>query len=362
MNVQLQMAGSLHLPQSHVVFPALKDKRSVAVQHASVPGGAPQLLEGNGFAAQIVGFLGRPLTPADIEANRFSIVVRDLSASEAQDLAAGLERAGHISLPNYFDQQRFGSVTPDSDHIAKRILLRDAEGALRIDFTQPFAGDPRHVRTFKASAAARWGDWQAMFEAAPQPFKFRSVLAYLRDQPPASAPSSETVYRKALNRRLLSLYLTAYQSLLWNRIARRTLESEIGSVQGSVGIAAERLPIYSALPGDFNRDRPIPLPHHRATFGADTTAAIADDVLDGEGLTQWDLKPRILTKAYLPRGHRALLLFPQDAFASPVEPDEMFAGRSKLALGFVLPRGSYATLVVRALAASPVREDGDAKR
>lgn len=78
---------------------------------------------------------------------------------------------------------------------------------------------------------------------------------------------------------------------------------------------------------------------------------MAEHALAEEGLTLYDLKVRILKKAYLPRGNRALLFFAEDASALPTEPDELFAGRSKrLTLCFTLPRGSNATLVLRLLA------------
>jgi tRNA pseudouridine13 synthase len=73
--------------------------------------------------------------------------------------------------------------------------------------------------------------------------------------------------------------------------------------------------------------------------------------LTAEGLSLDDLKARILKKAYLSRGKRALLLFPQDTSISPPEPDDRFPGRNKFTLAFSLPRGSYATLVVKAAAA-----------
>ena len=73
-------------------------------------------------------------------------------------------------------------------------------------------------------------------------------------------------------------------------------------------------------------------------------------VLAEEGLALDDLKARILKRAYLAKGKRALLLFPQEASASVPEPDDRFPGWQKLSLAFTLPRGSYATVVIKALA------------
>jgi len=345
LSVQAQMARTLKVPQSAIVFPALKDKDAIAVQHVAVRGTGPGRLMGDGFVGEFLGRSPRPLAPTDIIANRFTIVLRGLSAEEAACIPEYLAQVARSGLPNYFDQQRFGSLVPGEDPIGKRILQRDAEGALRAYFTQPFAGDPAPVREFKALAATRWGDWDALFKAAPRPSNYRSVLTYLRDHP--------TGYRRALNlvtRRLLSLYLAAYQSFLWNRIAAHYLATRLGESPAHIEVAGERLPLYRELSQHLDRDATIPLPHHRAVYADPTLAAVVTRVLEEEGLILSDIKARILKKAYLPKGERALLLFPQDTSISSPQPDDLFPGRSKLTLAFTLPRGSYATLVLKALA------------
>jgi tRNA pseudouridine13 synthase len=356
LGVQAQMARALGVGQSDVVFPALKDKDAVTVQHAAVrTGGAAASLQltGKGFDARFLGQSPRPLTPGDIVANRFEIVLRDLSVQEVARVKARSAQVAQAGLPNYFDEQRFGSLSPGEDHIAKRILQRDAEGALRAYLTQPFVGDPAPVRKFKTFAATRWGDWDALFAAAPRPSNFRSVLTYLRDHPTDDPTARAMHHRKALNlitRRLLSIYLSAYQSLLWNRIAGHYLEA-FGEALRHVEIAGERLPLYDELPSRLDRGVAIPLPNHRARYADSGLAVIAVRVLEEEGLELDDLKARILKRAYLPKGKRELLLFPEGLSCSPSEPDERFPSRHRVTTSFTLPRGSYATLVLKVLAA-----------
>jgi tRNA pseudouridine13 synthase len=117
----------------------------------------------------------------------------------------------------------------------------------------------------------------------------------------------------------------------------------------TVEIAGERLPIYHGLPRDWDRETAIPLPNHRAAYGEPGLEEAVTQVLEGEGLALNDLKARILKRAYLAKGKRTLLLFPEDLSASEPEPDERYKDRAKLTLNFSLPRGSYATLVVKAL-------------
>jgi len=351
LGVRARVARTLRVPQSAVVFPALKDKDAVVVQHAAVRGTGPSRLAGDGFDAEFLGRSPHPLTPGNVVANRFTVVLRDLSTEEAAHIGERLAQVTRFGLPNYFDQQRFGSLSPGEVPIGKRILQRDAEGALRAYLTQPFAGDPARVRAFKAFAREHWRDWDALFDAAPRPSNFRSVLTYLRDHPTADPVERATHERKALNlvtRRLLSLYLVAYQSLLWNRIAGRWLGDMPAEPAAHVEIAGDRLPLYHELPPGFDRDAAIPLPHHRAIYSPNLSV-IANQVLAEEGFAVNDLKARILKKAYLPKGKRALLLFPQNATASSPEPDDHFPDRHRLTFIFTLPRGSYATLLLKAL-------------
>lgn len=351
LQVQAQLARALGIAQSAVICPALKDKQAVAVQHISIRGDGPPSLSGKGFQAQLLGRTERPLAPSDVLANRFTIVIRDLSPAEVSRIQKRAEQVSAFGLPNYFDEQRFGSSPPGEEHIGKYILRRDAVSALRAYMTQPHTGDTARVRRFKSFAAAHWGNWDALFEAAPSPSNYRSVLTYLRDHPAAG----EREYRKALNlitRRLLSLYLASYQSILWNRIGGRYLKALLDESReyALIEIAGERLPVHYRLPAHVDRGTAIQLPNHRAVYADRELSAIVMHVLAEEGLALQDLKARILKKAYLPGGKRALFLFPQQLELSEPLPDERFPGRDKLTLRFTLPRGSYATLVVKALA------------
>jgi len=344
LEVQARLARALRLPLSAVAFPALKDRDAVAIQYATVRGAGPRRLSGPGFTAERVGRVARPLAPSDLIGNRFEVTVRDLAPEEADRIGRRLAEVAVEGLPNYFDQQRFGSQTVSGEFPGRRILHRDAEGALRAYLAEPMVGDPADVRAFKQEAAARWGQWRMLLETAPRPSNLRSVLTFLCDHP--------TDFRRALNLvtpRILSLYLTAYQSFLWNRIAAGYLQARLGPPCGFVEVAGDALPLFPALSDRLPPDATVPLPHHRAVYGDPLLAAVVENILQAEGLTLSDLKPRLLRRAYLPRGQRRLVLRPADVSASPPAPDERFPGRQKITLTFALPPGSYATLVVRSL-------------
>lgn len=346
MEVEARVSRLLRRSRSAVRTPALKDKEAVAIQYLTVQGDGPPRLQGPGFTAERIGRTTRHLEPSDLEGNRFTVVVRDLERGEAERVERALDRLAREGLPNYFDQQRFGSQTVTGEWPGRRILLRDAEGALRAHLAQPMVGDPPHMRAFKRLAAERWGEWDELLAAAPRPSNLRSVLTYLRDHPDD--------YRRALNLvtpRLLRLYLAAYQSLLWNRIVGRYLLGRIGDSLATVEVAGEQLPLFADLNARIPSDLAVPLPFHRARYDEPDLAAVVQGVLAEEGLTPADLKPRILRRAYLPRGNRRVLLLPREVSLSPPVPDDRFPGRYALTLAFTLPPGSYATLIPKAAAA-----------
>jgi len=359
--VQTQIAQQLRLSRTDIQFPALKDKQAVATQYVTIRGTGPTRIAGNGFDATFAGRSSRPLTPRDITGNRFTLVLRDLLSEEASLLSGKLAVLAERGLPNYFDDQRFGSLAPGSTPIGKLILLRDAEGALRAYFTQHFAGDPSRVRQFKTFAQKHWQDWKTLFEAAPRPSNFRSVLTYLQDHPGGDDDQRRTVYRKALNLitpRLLAIYVQAYQSLLWNRVVGQYVTTYFEANPNTLEITGERFPVYDTPPPAPARQMSVPLPSHRATYNDPGLTQIVTVVLTREGLTLDDMKVRILKKAYLPKSSRPLLVFPKEVSTSGVEPDDVFEGSYKRSVSFTLPRGCYATLLIKALELLPGNENG----
>jgi tRNA pseudouridine13 synthase len=346
LETQTRLAAELKLSRQQVIFPALKDKESVSVQYASLPAGAPEAIAGEGWRAQRLGQRLRPLAASDLRGNAFVLIVRDLDAAEATHLGRRLGEMARCGLPNYYDEQRFGSLSISDGFIGKAILQRDAEKALRLYLAVPFAGDPQPVRAFKRRAAELWPAWPELFAAAPRPSNFRSVLTYLVGHPQD--------YRAALNlipQRLLALYLAAYQSWLWNRIAGQVLGqfyAQHGLEALAVQIAGQWLPAHGEASPEVLaalRDLRLALPSHQALYPVEVLPTV-QQTLAGEGLDLTDLKARILSKAYLPKGMRPLLLQPTDMQVVEQGVDERFPGKAKLRVCFTLPRGSYATLVL----------------
>lgn len=352
--VQERLAARLNLGPSDIAFPALKDKNAVATQHCTLRlAAAPERIEGPGYAAQRIGRMLRPLTPGDLTGNRFTITLRALDPPRATAMAARLETLARTGLPNYFDSQRFGSHIEGGIWFGKAVLQGDAEAALKAYLAQDAPADADDLRAMKRFARDHWRDWPAIAAAAPRS-NHRSLLTFLADHPQD--------FRRALNLitpRLLPLLLAQYQSLLWNRIAGRVLEQALADagakiVQANmdrITIAGDSLVLAGALPPAATqalRAAAIPLPNQRMDLSGAAVAQAIERVLADEGLAPRDLKARLLQRAYLPRGDRPLLVFPSDTASRVLPADPL----RDLQVRFFLPPGSYATLVLKALALS----------
>jgi len=92
----------------------------------------------------------------------------------------------------------------------------------------------------------------------------------------------------------------------------------------------------------------IPLPSARARFESDSMRRRVEDSLKEIGLDLKTLRIRHPRENFFSRGERAATFRPA-GLAGEWGPDDLYPGRSKLALRFDLPRGSYATIIVKRL-------------
>ncbi len=342
--VRDRLAARLKVTPSALVFPALKDASAEAIQYASVRKRGPEQIKERGFIAQRVKWGSRSLQPKDVLGNRFVVVARDLAEADVPALTDALHKLEAEGLPNYFDEQRFGSLS-DKGFIGKAILLRDAEQVVRFYLEEQMRGDPADVREFKVLVKSHWGQWGFLLHQAPRPSNFRSVITYLKDHPHD--------YGKAVNLiqdRLLSIYLSAYQSWVWNHITACYLESlSPTSLAVEIVDVPFLLPEAGAVP-DAAKALEVDLPRLTARYEG-VVGEAAQAVFDMEGLTLHDFKARILRRVYLARGERTVWFKPAAVEVGAPYPDDYTPGKQAVTVKFTLQSGCYATLVMKAAAA-----------
>jgi tRNA pseudouridine13 synthase len=327
-----------------ISYGGMKDRHALTTQYLTIFHGPRRGLTHHGVHVSYLGQVPAAYTSANIRANRFRLTLRALDPAAEAALRHALEEVRQQGVPNYFDDQRFGSVIAGGDFIGRLLVLGRFEEALRQALAGPYEYDRAEQKKEKALLRQHWGDWAALKERLPRGHA-RSLVDYLVHHPGD--------FRGAVARlrpELRGLYLSAYQSHLWNRMLARWLSDHCRPGQlVPVRLRLGEVPMHHGLSEEQRRELAalLPLPTSRWHPGPeDPRAALAGKVLAEDGLTLEQLKVKGIRELFFSRGERAALCLPERleySFAA----DERHAGRQKLLLAFDLPRGCYATLIVK---------------
>ncbi len=160
--------------------------------------------------------MGRIISRGTVSISSF--VTWATTNSDGQPLKSTQSR--RTASPNYFDDQRFGSVGFSRQFIGHAWLIGDYERALKLALADPNPFDHSGTKVQKAIIRESWGRWPEL-KARLERSSERSIVTYLVDHP--------TDYRGAfarLRRELRTLYFSAFQSHLWNLILAGWLERQ----------------------------------------------------------------------------------------------------------------------------------------
>ncbi|HEY1375554.1 MAG TPA: tRNA pseudouridine(13) synthase TruD, partial [Gemmataceae bacterium] len=311
-------------------YGGLKDRHADTIQYLTIHHGPRRGLKHHAVTLSYLGQVAAPYTSRDIRANRFRITLRDLSAEHAERAASQATVVGRDGVPNYFDDQRFGSVAGGTEFVAKLMVQGRFEEALKLALTAPYEFDPAEEKRIKATLLDCWGRWPECKDRLPRSHA-RSLVDYLVHHP--------ADFRGALARlrpELQGLYLSAYQSHLWNRVLAELLAEVVPAEQlRPLPTRLGDLPVPVRLDDDQRSallGLHIPLPAARSPFDADAAwAGAARRVLAAEGLAWEELKIKGMRKPFFTRGDRASLVVPT-RLTAVAGPDERHSGRAKLEL------------------------------
>jgi tRNA pseudouridine13 synthase len=337
-----------NLAGRRVSYGGLKDRHALTMQYLTIFDGPSVSIDNPAFSLEHLGRLDHPYQPAHFRGNRFDVVIRDLSADAARRALDAVRSIEADGLPNYFDDQRFGSVGYSGQFIAHAWLTGDAERALELALAEANPSDRAAAKAQKAILRQCWGKWseaKARLERSPS----RSIVTYLVDHP--------TDFRGAfarMRRELRTLYFSAFQSHLWNLILARMIEHSTRPDQRiTIALKAGLFPFGSGLDPDQAgalRDWQIPLPSSRNPLPEGTRGQVIAEVLAAYQLTWPDFRVRHLKDVFFSKGSRPALVFPAQ-LAAAVADDEMHRGKKSLRLSFELGKGSYATIMVKRITA-----------
>ncbi|MCC6574319.1 MAG: tRNA pseudouridine(13) synthase TruD [Planctomycetes bacterium] len=341
----------------------LKDKHAEASQLFSADRPLPGEIKDDRFTVTFVGKSDRPLTAAFIDANSFKLVLRGLTPEECAVIAQNTAEIRDCGVPNYYDNQRFGSNVHGQGFISKALVQGRFEEAMRLHMAVPHRKQSLRDKNNRRAAQELWGKWQELrkrMTKSPEQalVAFLCTTTYRAGAEPLVA--DEAMFAACFERITPSLrimYVAAYQSLIFNETLRRFLEAERDQQRVDLVQLQNRggfIPMHRFLaPAQLREWRDLEFPLVAASTKLDEFPRAREHVeavLAAEGITLEQLRLKPLPRTRFKAAKRKILMFAKDLKVSDVLEDDLNPGRYKVETSFTLPRGSFATIVARRLA------------
>jgi len=339
------LAAKFGLSSRELGSAGLKDSRGVTRQTLSVPRVEPErLLEVQGPRLRVLWakrHTGK-LRVGHLAGNRFDLRLRNLPRGRYDDLVRVLDVLRARGVPNYFGEQRFGA-RGDSWSVGRDLL----RGAYENAFAQ-FCGRPTeqdHGRVLEARRLYDEGNFKAAARAWPRGFREQIRLC----EAMAKNKGRAQYAARALNLRLGRFYVSAWQSRLFNTVLAARLESFDRLLDGDLAWKHDNGAVF--LVGDAAREAARaaagelsptgPLFGERMSEPRGRPAEFEAQALASCGATREEFERE---GWFRPSGGRRPLRFPLAGHAVSWESDEAGAHAR---VRFTLPKGCYATVVLR---------------
>ena len=274
----------------YINFAGTKDRDAVTEQYISISRGPAKSLSSGDGRIELT-YLGQGRERINLganEGNGFEVVARDIT-----------KKPRPVALfPNYFDEQRFGHEMNNLK--AGRFILQGKLG----------------------EACSLLPETQQHLEIHPQDF-----AGALRSIP----------------KPILRFYPHAVQSYIWNLTAsaiisrhpHKNLDTPIGKLAFPTKAAAPDIQsLYLPIPGHSTESLPKEM----------------QEVLSQEGLALDDFRQPKFPEFNTEGSVRSLFAQSQNLSIGPLEKDELNPKKKKCLVKFFLPKGSYATMLLKAMA------------
>jgi len=354
------------ISQKRIGFAGTKDKRAITTQKISIYNMTPQAVDDiylKDVELKVIGRSNRPVKLGDLTGNMFKITVRDIDPGENELQTRLQETTGEIlqtgGVPNFFGIQRFGAIRPITHLVGEAIVRGEPKEAALAYIARSFPDESeenKHVRdhVFNTRDYA-WG-----LDQYPLNLRYeRSMMHHL-----VNDPDDFTGAFGILSKSIRMLFVHAYQSYLFNRILCERVKEDMplsSVVEGDIVCFKNKngLPDTSKtekvtsqnLNGMNNLLRrrrafvTAPLIGHSTEWASGQQGEIEHRIFEKSGVPIEGFKVPLMPELASKGLRREMLLHVQPGYT--VSGDELNPGKTKAVLEFSLPKGCYATTLLR---------------
>jgi tRNA pseudouridine13 synthase len=255
----------------------------------------------------------------DLKGNWFKITIRDIILERKElkkKLEKKIESMKESGVINLFGEQRFG-LRKNTHLIGKEIIKGNLKKAVWDYLTFVSGKESEDEKNFRKNLKKLKNPKQGLKEI-PKGLTYESVLLNHL----VRYPNDYAGALRRLPKKLRRLFIHAYQAHLWNRIAIKLNTKE-----------NIKIPLIG-FETNLEKYKKI--------------KKIIERILKEEGVETSEFKVKRMPELASEGSERYLRAFPKK-IKFKIENDELNKGKNKVILEFEIPRGSYATIVLKNL-------------
>lgn len=341
-----KIAECLKIKRSYLGIAGIKDKNAITEQYISVYNldrAKVERMKIKNINLEFQGYSSKPISIGDLEGNKFQIIIRNLDANDKIKFLQSLKilKYNDFFIPNYFDEQRFSR---NNVEIGKLLLKKDFKSVAGL-----FAQNEK-----KMNIEVKDNDYLKVIKKIPmkvltlfihsfQSYIFNETLKnYLTGQ----NGKTETSRKTEINRKTETSRKTEI-----NRIMGIRNSVEKNDKTGKEEKTGKKINYSEGeffFPGKIGKNFTISV----IGFGSELSGEekkIIDKILQHEEIKLSDFVIRQLPELSVYGATRDAFFRVENFKYSQLEDDDLNKSKQKISLEFELPKGSYATIVVKFL-------------
>lgn len=362
-----KVAKSLGISPKRVEFAGLKDTKALTAQYISLENVYPEQLKRikiKDLTLRPIRFSRQPVFPHLLYGNHFKITIRAITHSMKETERRIKEVIGELSklggAPNFFGHQRFGTTRPITHHVGKALVQGNVKKAALIFLAKAFQQEHPQSKIARKRLKES-GNFEEALQCFPKSLSYeRLMLKHL-----AKNPKDFVGAFKTLPQRLLRLFPQAYQSYLFNRFLSQRIHEDLPLNEAIVGdyvvlVDKNGLPTNASRLVDENSVSNInkalqkgrmrlalPLIGYKQKTSRGVQGEIEQKILEKEKIAPEDFQMKTFPEIRAAGGLRTAITPIQDfSFNQPMK-DSANPSKTAVKLAFTLPRGAYATTLLR---------------
>ena len=240
-----ELSNLLHISRQRINFAGTKDKRAKTTRLMSfykVPLKDLSKIKIKDVEIKNIYSSNHPVKIGNLAGNRFKIIIRDidknLDSANVNEVATNIKKYG--GFPNFYGIQRFGVIRPITHIVGKYIVKNNFEKAVMVYIANPLKGEDEESYLLREELE-QTKDFSKALKSYPTRLNFEKTLLNKL----VVNKNDFVGALKELPKNLLTMFVYAYQSYLFNKILSERIRKKLSLNEAIVGDIV--LPIRKGL-------------------------------------------------------------------------------------------------------------------